>query len=482
MNDIEKLYEQMYEFENNSRLYNFRFKDTGIPMWVYIRSYFIRNIINKRSWHQSKNVWKAKENSTYIKKSFIRKYVTKNPFFTSKKDIIFAFWGYSELRQHDGGQVFEDFIMPYLQTFSDNTTTLMDGKIRNKYELDCTHPEWKMDDVFLDILKYIRYIKKTCEISIEDRKNIKDLITFLNQNCPLQIDNILKREIIYNLEFFAKNSKQMINIFEIYLQKVNPKVVIVCCASYPDILRTSMILACKNKKVVTAELQHGVVSTYHENYHYGNNIINNKECSKILPDYFLTFGEYWNREVRIPSKCNVVGYAKTVIVDKVPSDNNILFCAGANFDAYMEFLNGLMPELHSETKIYFRLHPIFSTKEQRNRFKKFLKYPNFFTADEKDLSFYMKDCRYVIVDGSTVCYEALFMGRIVFAFESDASIQVGISKLPFVYLFNNSDNFIKLWNKRDKMKSEYHSEFFDINYKENYIKFLRKCGVKTSTR
>lgn len=72
-----------------------------------------------------------------------------------------------------------------------------------------------------------------------------------------------------------------------------------------------------------------------------------------------------------------------------------------------------MPELDESAIIYFRFHPLYSTKNKEIGLKK-IKYPNFIIANENGLNFYMKKYRYVIVDGSTVCYEALFNGRIFF--------------------------------------------------------------------
>ena len=477
MYEIKEYYEQMYEFENNSQLYNFRFKDSGIPMWMYIRSLFIRDVIDQTLYTQITQIEHIKANTKFIRKSFMSKYITKNPFFSQRKDILFAFWGYSELKKYDNGMVYEALIMPFLQMFSDKTSVLMHGNISNEYELNCSYPEWKMDDIFIDILNCIHNIKKQ-NISNEDKKNIKDLVKFLDNSCPIKMNNCIKKKICSMLEDFAHNNKFMVRICELYLQVAKPKVVVICCGSYPGLLRTSLILACKNKSIVTAELQHGLSARCHANYQYGNYILNNYECSRILPDYYLTFGEYWHNHVNIPQKCKVVGYAKPIVKDSVPVNQKILFCADLDFDRYLHFIDKIISHLDKSTEIYFRLHPIYSTKKQKEQFKKYLKYPNFFFANDKDLSFYMKECRYVIIDGSTVCYEALFMGRIVFAFESRQNTKVGINKLPYVHLFNSSDDFLKLWNKRDMFISEYHDEFFNLEYKKNYIEFVKECGVK----
>ena len=91
MIDIEKLYEQMYEFENNSQLYEFRFEDTKVPMWMYIRSWFIGAITDKIGEKESNDIWKEKMSRPFIKKSVINKYVIRNPFLSHTRDYLLLF-------------------------------------------------------------------------------------------------------------------------------------------------------------------------------------------------------------------------------------------------------------------------------------------------------------------------------------------------------------------------------------------------------
>lgn len=473
MDNIEALYEQMYEFENNSQLYDYRFKDTGISMWMYIRSYVIENITDRKKSHIVQNF---KEYRSLVKKSTIEKYITRNPFFSRQKDLIFAFWGYDCLIQYDNGIVYDQLIMPYLRMFPDKSLTIMSGNISQQYEKKCAHPNWKMDDIFRDILKIKKYVRNNQKICLEDQNNIKSIVTFLKKNCPLQIDNDVAKSIVGTLQYFANNSKDMIKIFEKYLDVIKPKAVIICCASYPEILRTSMILACRNKKVVTAELQHGLLSRCYPWAQYGDYIIENNECNKILPDYFLLFGEYWKSQIKTSQNCDIIGYAKPIVKEDA-LNNDILLCAGLDLDRYRCFLDGLLIKIDKGTTVYFRLHPFWSHKKHKEIFKKYLNYSNFVFADKGDISIYLRKCRYVIVDGSTVAYEALFCGRIVFAFNGGNTRRYLGDKLKDIHVFNDIDDFMSLWNERNTFESKYHREFYDLNYKNNFLNFLKKCGI-----
>lgn len=90
----------------------------------------------------------------------------------------------------------------------------------------------------------------------------------------------------------------------------------------------------------------------------------------------------------------------------------------------------------------------------------------------------MKKCRYVIQDGSTVAFEALYTGRIVFSFSSWNGDGISIEDVrPLLHLFQSANDFLSLWSRRIEFKTESRNEIFSLNYKENYVQFLKECGV-----
>ena len=46
----------------------------------------------------------------------------------------------------------------------------------------------------------------------------------------------------------------------------------------------------------------------HPAYNYGDAILNSEEYRKYTPDYFLTYGEYWNKQIKIPDNFYIVGH------------------------------------------------------------------------------------------------------------------------------------------------------------------------------
>lgn len=490
--DSIRLLNEIYKFEENSKLYSFRLKDTNLSMWMLMRGMFISSITDDKESQGTNTSNYNYTNRTPIKKNLLCKFFTRNPFFLGKKDILFACWGYNLLKQNSNNLAYYDLIMPYLRMYPQKTSLIMTGDVYNEYELTPAFPNWGMDDIFWSILRLrtfkkrllnnIKIIKKNKENAqikgIKDKENIDAFLTFLTRTLPIPFDDKLIKSAKEKLDWYSIASNDIIAIYKHYLNIVKPKIVIICCASYPTIITTSLIIACRNQGIPTAELQHGFVGKYHCYYHYSNFVLNNSECNIGLPDFFLTFGEYWNGRLSIPQKCFTLGYAKP-FSKSIPTNNKILFCAGLNYDLYENFLDKILPHLEDTSKIYFRFHPLALTENLKKRFEKYNKYPNFSIANDNSLSYYMKKCRYVIEDGSTTAFEALFMGRIVFSFVTPNSALTEVNHLPSVHLINNPNDFLNLWIKRNELKPKVHDDIFCLNYKRNYVKFLKEVGINT---
>ena len=62
------------------------------------------------------------------------------------------------------------------------------------------------------------------------------------------------------------------------------------------------ILAARNLGMVSAEYQHGAVSSGHNAYNFAPAISSAKSYRKTLPDYFLAYGSWWAAQINAPVK------------------------------------------------------------------------------------------------------------------------------------------------------------------------------------
>ncbi len=461
--------EQIYEFENSEELLSFRFKDTGIPMWMFIRSPLIRATAYVAMGFDVKKRTLPKH-----EKTLVDRYVCKNPFFTLKKDVVWAFFRYECMSVYRDGKVYDDLVMPFMRMLSRKGTSIMSGNGTVIQENRCSHPNWKRDNIFMDIVKNI----KSKEVCKEDCVNIRKLLRYISEKFPMEVLSKIRKQMYFSLYYIALNHRILIILCEFYLKIVQPKLVIVSHGSYELLLNSAMIIACRKQNITTAEFQHAWVGKNHENFYYGDLIVKDKYCKRVLPDYLLTMGEFWNNQVNIPQKIFTIGYAKVIQESVVPQNDNILFAASCSYDQYEDILSGILPCIDRGAKIYFRLHPIEATPSIIKRFEKYQRYDCFEMANEQDFNYHIQKCRYVIVDGSTACYEALYLGRIVFNFDNAYSRVYGINELECVKRFGTAKEFLELWKERNNYESVKHAEFYERDWKGNFKKFLSMQGIK----
>lgn len=467
--------EEIYEFENSEELLSFRFKDTGIPMWMFVRSTLIR-VTGYAAMGATYEVEHGQKRKAPVgdEKTRIDKYIRRNPFFTLKKDIVWAMFDYSVAQIHQDGRAYYDLVMPFMQMLPGRGTTIMTGTGTAVQESVCDHPNWKRDNIFWDIMNRT----KSREVCKEDREGMKGLLRYVSERFPQNVDMRIKQQMYGYLYSIGLNHKTLISLCEIYLKIVRPKLVVVDCGSYEAPLHSAMIIACRKRGIATAEFQHAWVGRNHENYNHGDLIVKDEYCKRVLPDYLLTMGRFWDSQVSIPQKVFTIGYAKLPEQTAVPQNDSILFAASYFYDQYEDMLNNILPHMDGNAKIYFRLHPLEAAPPLIKRFEKYQRYGCFEMANEKELGYYMKKCRYVIVDGSTVCYEALHMGRIVFNWDNAYSRFYGINELDCVRKFGTAGEFLELWKNRDSYEAVRHAEFYGADWERNFRKFLGMHGIK----
>ncbi len=145
-------------------------------------------------------------------------------------------------------------------------------------------------------------------------------------------------------------------IYRRILQRQQPKVVFLV-VSYRN---ESLIHACRKLSIPTVEIQHGTMSPYHVGYSYPS-----PASKRLFPDYFLTFGRYWEETVDLPidrSNILTVGYpyldaTLLSLADRPKHDRIVFVSQGTIGRALSEFAVELYEMIPSEYEIVYKLHP-----------------------------------------------------------------------------------------------------------------------------
>jgi hypothetical protein len=204
------------------------------------------------------------------------------------------------------------------------------------------------------------------------------------------------------------------------LGRLRPKVLLLEDAHYGA--AGHLILAARQLAIPVAEYQHGLVSLNHEAYNYAPGLLA-RGYARYLPDYFLAYGAYWGTCLSTSAKIVVIGNpnlaARLQEVPPGPAKHaGVLFVSSAmDSGRYIAVMTDL---LRWGFHVVFRPHPI-----ERPRLAQV--YGDFFERNgipvdlQPNALIALAGHAIIVGDISTALFEALALGRAVYAIEAPAT-------------------------------------------------------------
>jgi hypothetical protein len=305
-------------------------------------------------------------------------------------------------------------------------------------------------------------------ISNENKKEYEILDLLKEKN--LKTNKIIS--ILKKTEFKLKYHKKY---FEKMMKEIKPKIIFFRTGYYGG-MNAYYIKWAKEMGIKTAEFQHGSISKNHESYNYGEAILNSKEYKKYVPDYFLTYGDYWNREIRIPGKTYTIGNphfhesVKNYKNIKEEKDTIMIVSQGTLTKEFVNIAENLAIEFPNK-RIIFKLHP--GEISFIDRYISLNKYKNIEIKKDGDIYELLAKYENIVACYSTTVFEALAFNKNIYILDNDYS-KNNIPK-NIGLRFRNIEELISLI--KNKTKNEYDHDieyYFNSNWKENYKRFIKE--------
>lgn len=214
----------------------------------------------------------------------------------------------------------------------------------------------------------------------------------------------LKSTIQYAVRCHLIYKKWFIKIF----RQISPKILM----EYPhyDEHMFAATAAARELGIKVIEFQHGRINA-HEAYWYEDQ----ENVGKILPDYFFTYGEWWNEQIHLPDFCKVVAVGNAYLEKQLElyprksgKRNTVaVFSNPQNGKVLSEFIYGLNDYfVKKNIRVLYKLHP-----NEREIWKK--EYPllsqleNTIVYEVGSVYNILSDADFAIAINSTVLFEAL---------------------------------------------------------------------------
>lgn len=251
-------------------------------------------------------------------------------------------------------------------------------------------------------------------------------------------------------------------------KKANSKLVIISGGSYSRYYPINKML--KENGIKTADLQHGYITSSNIVYNYAPAIIESKDITDALPDYFFSYGEWWNSQTNIPfTKKIVIGNPHREQLKKkynfaCEKTKILLIGCARNTVEYIKMAIFLFENIDGY-EIYFRPHP-----SERYETEHILSEGINVKVDfEPNLYKSLESAEFIVSEISTVLFEAIGLVPNIIMWRTSYSKFI-LEKSPFIS-FETQEELLRLIlkEKRDNAKLS-QSFFWDENWKDNYFK------------
>jgi len=466
--------EKFLEIEKTNDILSYKFSFDDFLIWPIVRFTVLSNIL--------KNYNNDKTNSR-LKKIKLLKYFFNvffhYPYFVKNKKI--AIFGSCVTNVLINGDSYFNRIHDYYNFIYPEDTIFFERPFNFMYK----RPRAFKNTYYHDYIKIMPVLKSKFSKNIDDKtmNSINSFIIFLKENFAMKFDNSFYEKIKKQLINESKRIKYRKKYFSQLIDKINPKIIFLEDAHYGG--ESYMIKWAKERGIIIAEFQHGVVSKTHPAYNYGEAILNSEEYKKYTPDYFLTYGEYWNNQINIPGKAYVVGnphfHESIKRYKDIEEEKGIILIVSqwTLTEEFVEIAKFLANNL-KDKKIVFKMHP--GEMRNYNLIKPLEAYRNI--EIQKDGDIYELLAKYESIVGcySTTVFEALAFKKRIYLLDNSYSKnnipeEIGIRFKNFPELKNLIKNKVKNENEPD---IEY---YFNSNWQENYKKFIeQEIGITINNK
>jgi len=327
----------------------FELEIIGIKIWQYLRFDIYSQIVSKHSDFTDfrKNV-KELKGLLIMGIISLRSILVKNPLLGKKKEILVFTQERRKKMYGEYYDIYTDFLMDTekfdfqaIGIFSKGTH-LKPARTKNLKYFD-----------FPLLLCYFYMLFTKIKFSNEELQKIKKIEKILKKKFKLKINliNLIKEKL--------KFRRSLLWIFQKILKIYKPKIIIEVC--YYSTIKMALNELCKEKGIKTIEFQHGTVSSYNIGYQFPNNVE-----VKVFPDYFFSFGDYWNNIMSLPidkSHIKSVGFPYFENMIRKYSNNNnikdkILFISQWTIGQKLSSLALKIAEKLEKYEIIYKLHPM----------------------------------------------------------------------------------------------------------------------------
>lgn len=240
----------------------------------------------------------------------------------------------------------------------------------------------------------------------------------------------------------------------------------------------TMIVAARELGVVTAEYQHGLINKNHDAYNFAEAVQRSAAHRRTLPDYLLTYGEWWQSQINVPIVKLAIGnpHRDGVLANwrAAPRSDVLVLGEGVDRDYYLDVCRRLASLVPARFRVVFRPHPL-----ERHHFADALsrsKWSGISIDANDDIYASFRTAAAVIGESSTALFEAAGLVDRIFVLDSDKS-RFSLPDHPFAR-FTDLGEIEHLLRREQAVGSQINGDaLWAPGWRARYSNFLQSVGI-----
>lgn len=228
--------------------------------------------------------------------------------------------------------------------------------------------------------------------------------------------------------------------------------------------------------MVVAEYQHGAISKGHDGYNVANALATSHSFKAVLPDYLLTYGNWWSNQTNMPVQKIAIGnpHLTETLGSFGPVSHKrsqvLILGDGIETALYLNLASQVSHMVRAQgMQVVFRPHPF-----EREKVKSLI-FPDGVRLDShEDIYSSLKESSVVISELSTGLFEAVGLVDKVLLWETDKS-RFAFPEIPFKSFSTMAELELIISDKDSLQKGSPTvpaSDLWEPNWRRNFLRFV----------
>ncbi len=455
----------LLDIEKKSNLWEYHIKNTYL--WPILRTEVLSSLIYRGHGYLQPHA--GGDPLKIFKPAILRELMKTHNFFKSKKGGYDGIFFTTEVLQtlNNKTQLYYDRLYaPYYTLF--HSPLIFGNSFRFQVFRPTEHERNTYLGDYIDVIAKIKSYRE--DISEHDAdisnfcKEIHEQWSFPN---PEKTTNILRTQL--------RKVKCYQDYIDDIVSRMGGDIAFIHCASYLGITG-EITRRFKEYGVKTVEVQHGYVGPEHYAYNYPSGNAE-RVMKEYLPDYYLTFGKYWDEQIQTPSTLVTVGNPTlNRSVDDLqkkssPQSNSILVVSQGTVTLSMVRIAKYLSQELPGYSIVFKLHP--GEVPFTHRYEDLNKYHNVQIRTYDNIYELIASSEIIVGYNSTTLFEAVaFGGKRIFILNNDM--------IPdsLGYKFSSCEELHDaILDGESGYPSAQPSYFWEPDWETNISSFLNGCSL-----